>query len=105
MENFSKLWGEIFATNENNCLLEINEEMKTSLAERIGENLDHWQAPQLATFLREGFRWNLYQDNLQRSNYDGLKQLMIEEKMMVLKYLILDNMWIMKRELKLSRMT
>ena len=29
------------ATNENNCLLEINEEMKTSLAQRIGENLDH----------------------------------------------------------------
>ena len=29
------------ATNENNCLLEINAEMKTSLAERIGENLDH----------------------------------------------------------------
>ena len=29
------------ATNENNCLLEINKEMKTSLAERIGENLDH----------------------------------------------------------------
>ena len=30
------------ATNQNNCLLEINEEMKTAFAERIGENLDHW---------------------------------------------------------------
>ena len=36
-----KTWGENFATNENNCLFEINEEMKSSLAERIGENLDH----------------------------------------------------------------
>ena len=26
---------------KNNCLLEINEEMKTAFAERIGENLDH----------------------------------------------------------------
>ena len=42
MENFSKYEVKIFATNENNCLLEINEEMKTSLAGRIGENLDHW---------------------------------------------------------------
>ena len=31
------------ATNKkNNCLFEINEEMKTAFAERIGENLDHW---------------------------------------------------------------
>ena len=29
------------ATNENNCLLEINEEMKTSFNERIGGNLDY----------------------------------------------------------------
>ena len=28
-------------TNGNNCLLEINEEMKTAFAERIGENLYH----------------------------------------------------------------
>ena len=30
------------ATNGNNYLLEINEEMKTAFAERIGKNMDHW---------------------------------------------------------------
>ena len=33
--------GEILPLTKNNCLLEINEEMKTSFAKRIGENLDH----------------------------------------------------------------
>ena len=40
----------------------------------------------------EGFTLNLYEDNSKEEN-DGFK------------YLILDNMWIMKHELNLSRMT
>ena len=36
-------WGEILPLTKNNCLLEINEEMKNLFhQEGYGESLDHW---------------------------------------------------------------
>ena len=37
-----KTWGEILPLMETIDWIDINEEMKTAFAERIGENLDQW---------------------------------------------------------------
>ena len=36
---------------------------ENSFTEKRRRNLDHWWAPQIATFPMEGFRWNITQDN------------------------------------------
>ena len=45
----------------------------------------------------EGFRWNITQDN-SNEEIDGLQRISWRRKHDGLKYLILDNLWIMKHE-------
>ena len=56
-------WGEILPLTKNNCLFEIKEEMKTSSTKMIEILLGSLISTTIATSLREGFRWNMTQDN------------------------------------------
>ena len=91
-----------FATNETIDWIDINKETRTLYHREDKRTWVNLWAPQLATNLRESFRWNITQDN-SNEEIDGLEELMLEE-IDGFNYLLLDNLRIMKHDGKLSRM-
>ena len=72
MENIPRLRGEILPLTETIDWIEVNMEMTTPFAERIGEKLGSLISTTIATSPMEGFRLNITQDN-SKEEIDGFK--------------------------------
>ena len=104
MENISKL--EVKTCHKQKQLLAWERRRDESVFHRENRRkLGLLISTTIETFLREGFRWNITQDNSNEDIYGLQKDLKNELKMMGLKYVIPDTLWIMKHEGKFPRMT
>ena len=87
------LWGDNLPLTGRRIGLEWTKRREHYFTGRINEELGSFMSTIDSNNLREGFRWNITQDS-SNDEIDGF-----------LKYLIHDNMWIVKHEFKISRMT